>query len=218
MSGFSAFNKTVKFQVKWTAELLPTAKIVLINIFQIFFKIPVKKDGLYSMAWIFKGWCLQGILRITERRSSVRTSFTFLVNLIILCSTCFRGGVYSDTTFGCKRFLKTQPQAPAVWKCLAIEPILLKLHLAEIYLFQHGAVSSFSESSSKQGLSLASWVPCFDAKEGLWISGWQKFCLLLKENVQKMKNKTTELQALLKASYFPMRISSHLKHIDTEWV
>lgn len=44
MSGFSAFNKTVRFQVKWTAELLPTAKIVLINIVQISFK-NTSKEG-----------------------------------------------------------------------------------------------------------------------------------------------------------------------------
>lgn len=49
MSGFSAFNKTVKFQVKWTAELLLTAKIVLINIFQISFKIPGKR--MDCIAW-----------------------------------------------------------------------------------------------------------------------------------------------------------------------
>lgn len=43
MSGFSAFNKTVKFQVKLSAEFLPAAKIVLINIFQTSFKNTSKK-------------------------------------------------------------------------------------------------------------------------------------------------------------------------------
>lgn len=82
MSRFSIFNKTIKFEVKWTVfplqDFWQLPKQSTSKIAKDLLKIQVRKDELYIMAWIFKAWCLQGILRITESKGSVRTSFPFL--------------------------------------------------------------------------------------------------------------------------------------------